>query len=62
MKAREKVDEILEKQKGPGISSNIEAELKKYHKKIAARTYDDFRKAEGMEGSETPQGITSLEG
>jgi hypothetical protein len=49
MRAREKVDEILETQKGPGISPEVNKALEEYYKIISVRTYDDFQKAEGME-------------
>ncbi|MFX1317081.1 MAG: trimethylamine methyltransferase family protein [Promethearchaeota archaeon] len=62
LRARERVDEILEKQQGPGISSEVDARLKEYYKEISSRTYDDFRKAEGMEESDTTKGITGMEG
>ncbi len=62
MRARERVNKILETQKGPGISSEIEGKLQEYYKRIYSRTYDDFRKAEGMEKSDSTEGITGLEG
>ncbi|MFX0019132.1 MAG: trimethylamine methyltransferase family protein [Promethearchaeota archaeon] len=62
MRAREKVDKILETQNGPGISSEIDVKLQEYYKRICSRTYDDFRKAEGMEKSDITEGITGLEG
>ena len=61
MRAKERVDEILEKQKGPGISSDVNEKLKEYFKKISSRTYDDFRIAEGMDDPDTPERITGLE-
>ncbi|MHA2429727.1 MAG: trimethylamine methyltransferase family protein, partial [Promethearchaeota archaeon] len=62
MRAGERVNKILETQKGPGISSEIDVKLLEYYKGICYRTYDDFRKAEGMEKSDTTEGITGLEG
>ena len=62
MRARERVDKILETQNGPGVSSEIDAKLQEYFKRICSRTYDDFRKAEGMEKSDTTEGITGVEG
>ncbi len=62
MRAKERVDEILETQNGPGISSEIDAKLQECYKGICSRTYEDFRKAEGMEKSDSTEGITGLEG
>ena len=56
-RAREKVEQILENQKGPGISSEVESAFQEYYKKISSRTYEDFQKAEGMnktEGTKLP--------
>ncbi|MFX1530755.1 MAG: trimethylamine methyltransferase family protein, partial [Promethearchaeota archaeon] len=50
-KAKEKVEKILESQKGPGISEEVESRLNEYYKNISKRTYDDYRKLEGMEDS-----------
>jgi trimethylamine--corrinoid protein Co-methyltransferase len=50
-RAKEKVEKILNTQKGPGIPEDVEKELKEYYKIISARTYDDYRRLEGMEGS-----------
>jgi trimethylamine--corrinoid protein Co-methyltransferase len=50
-RAKEKVEKILNTQKGPGVSEDIEKELKEYYKIISARTYEDYRRLEGMEGS-----------
>ena len=47
-RAREKVEQILEKQKGPGISSEVEKGFQDYYKKISSRTYEEYQKAEGM--------------
>ncbi|MFX1492776.1 MAG: trimethylamine methyltransferase family protein [Promethearchaeota archaeon] len=61
MKAGEKVEKILETQKGPGISSEVDKNLKEYYKKISSRTYDDFRRLEDLEKPEDTKGITGLE-
>ena len=56
-RAREKVEQILENQKGPGISNDVERTLQEYYKKISSRTYEDFQKTEGMdkiEGTKLP--------
>ncbi|MFW9941752.1 MAG: trimethylamine methyltransferase family protein [Candidatus Thorarchaeota archaeon] len=50
-RAKEKVEKILESQKGPGISEEVESRLNEYYKSISTRTYDDYRKLEGMEDS-----------
>lgn len=47
-RAREKVDKILEAHKPNDLEKNMEAELLKYMKKVEARTFDDYRKAEGL--------------
>ncbi|MFX0040110.1 MAG: trimethylamine methyltransferase family protein [Promethearchaeota archaeon] len=52
-RAKEKVAKILNTQKGPGISVEIEKELNKYYKVISARTYDEYRRLEGMENSDS---------
>ena len=48
-RAKEKVDKILNTQKGPNITDDVEKELNEYFKIISARSYDDYRKLEGME-------------
>jgi trimethylamine---corrinoid protein Co-methyltransferase len=60
-RAREKVDEILKTQKGLGISQEIEGKLQEIYKKISSRTYDDFRKAEGMDDDSQPKELPQLE-
>ncbi|MBD3254571.1 MAG: hypothetical protein GF383_05735 [Candidatus Lokiarchaeota archaeon] len=55
--AREKVNYILETQKGPGLSSEIEAKLEEYTKMVAARTMDDYRKAEEVEDDSSVPGV-----
>ena len=49
--AHEKVEVILQKQKGPGLTPEIEEKLTEYTKKVASRTMDDYQKAEGMDES-----------
>ncbi|TXT63089.1 MAG: hypothetical protein BAJALOKI1v1_790002 [Promethearchaeota archaeon] len=51
-RAREKVDKILETQKGPGYSKEINKELQDYLKIISTRTMADYRKLEGMDGED----------
>ena len=51
VRAREKVNEILQTQKGPGLSSDVEAKLESYFKIIASRSLNDYRKLEGMDES-----------
>jgi trimethylamine--corrinoid protein Co-methyltransferase len=51
-KAKEKVEKILTTQIGPAIPEDIEKELNDYHKIVSARTYDEYRRLEGMEDSE----------
>jgi len=60
-RAKEKVDIILDSQKGPGISSEIDKKLQEYFKVISSRTYDDFRKAEGMDEEIVPKIVNGLE-
>jgi trimethylamine:corrinoid methyltransferase-like protein len=59
MKAKEKVDKILQSQKGPGLNSEIEAKLNEYFKIVSSRTMNDYRKLEGMEESE---GVSEISG
>ncbi|MBY9011760.1 MAG: trimethylamine methyltransferase family protein [Candidatus Lokiarchaeota archaeon] len=47
-RAREKVDNILEDHQPNILEKNIEDDLLKYMKKVEARTFDDYRKAEGL--------------
>lgn len=47
-RAREKVDKILETHNPNDLEKSMEAELLKYMKKVEARTFDDYRKAEGL--------------
>ncbi len=62
VRAREKVNKILETQKGPGISNDVDNKLKDYFKEITSRTMDFFRKAEGLDKEGDVKGISGLEG
>jgi len=62
VRAKEKVNLILENQVGPGITPEVDKKLKEYFKIIASRTMDEFRKAEGLDESDDPQEIIGLEG
>jgi len=61
LRAKEKVDTILDTQKGPGISKDVEEKLEKYFKIISSRSYDDFRKAEDMDEAAVPKIVNGLE-
>jgi len=58
-RAKEKVDHILETQEGPGYSPEIDKKLKEYLKTISARSMDDYRKLEGMQGEEGSLNVPS---
>jgi trimethylamine--corrinoid protein Co-methyltransferase len=62
MRARDKVNEILSKQKGPGITSVEDEALKDLFKIISKRSYEDFQKAEGLEKTDSTSSLTRLEG
>jgi len=47
-RAREKVDKILREHQPNKLDNSMEDELLKYMKKVEARTFDDYRKAEGL--------------
>jgi trimethylamine--corrinoid protein Co-methyltransferase len=47
-RARERVNKILEDHQPTSLDINVENELLKYIKLVEARTFDDYRKAEGM--------------
>ncbi len=47
-RAREKVDQILKEHQPTTIDKDVENTLLKYMKQVGARTFDDYRKAEGM--------------
>jgi trimethylamine--corrinoid protein Co-methyltransferase len=61
MRAREKVNEILSTQKGPGISKDEDRAFKEFLKVISTRSYEDFQKAEGMEDNDLTSGLTKME-
>ncbi|MFX0076958.1 MAG: trimethylamine methyltransferase family protein [Candidatus Hermodarchaeota archaeon] len=46
--AREKVDQILKEHHPNELDSTMEVQLKEYMKKVRERTFDDYRKAEGL--------------
>ncbi len=58
-RAREQIEEILNTQKGPGLSSEIEDKLAEYTKMVSKRTFEEYQKEEGIiSGSVTlPDGI-----
>jgi trimethylamine--corrinoid protein Co-methyltransferase len=58
-KAKEKVDQILQSQQGPGLTPEIERKLDDYFKLVAARSLDQYRKLEGIEDA---GGITEISG
>ncbi len=51
-KAREKVEQILSTQKGPGLSPEVEKGIEDYIKMVAKRTMEEYRLAEGFDSSE----------
>ena len=61
-RAKKKVDKILETQKGPGISKEVDDQLQELYKEISSRTMDFFRKAEGLDKEGDVKGITGIEG
>jgi trimethylamine--corrinoid protein Co-methyltransferase len=61
-KARERVNLILENQKGPGIPKDVDIQLIERFKEISSRSMDFFRKAEDMDGDTDVKGISGLEG
>jgi len=60
-RAREKVNHILENQKGPGISKEVNIQLKERFREISSRTMDYFRKAEDLDKDTDVKGISGLE-
>jgi len=62
MRAGEKVNEILSKQKGLGITIDEDKKFQEFFKIISARSYDDFRKAEGMDELDSTSGLSGVEG
>ncbi len=63
IRARERVDEILATQKGPGLTPEVEQKFQDYLADvIQKRTMEDFRMLEGMGGdSETPNTPSGIE-
>ncbi|MFX1445065.1 MAG: trimethylamine methyltransferase family protein [Promethearchaeota archaeon] len=55
-----KVEEILQKQIGPGLDPGVEKKLAEYTKKVASRTMDDYQKAEGMENTAGTDSIPGI--
>ncbi|MCJ7651948.1 MAG: trimethylamine methyltransferase family protein, partial [Candidatus Lokiarchaeota archaeon] len=49
--ATERVNEILKTQEGPNYSTDVLDELNKYIKLVSTRTLADYRKMEGLDGS-----------
>jgi trimethylamine--corrinoid protein Co-methyltransferase len=47
-KAKEKIEEILKTQKGPGISADLEERINNYIKKMASRSEEEYYKTEGL--------------
>ena len=58
--ANEKVEEILQKQRGPGLAPDVEKKLAEYTKKVASRTMDDYQKAEGMDKSASTDSVPGI--
>lgn len=58
--ANEKVEEILQKQRGPGLDPDVEKKLAEYTKKVASRTMDDYQKAEGMDKSASTDSVPGI--
>lgn len=58
--ANEKVEEILQKQMGPGLDPDVEKKLAEYTKKVASRTMDDYQKAEGMDKSASTDSVPGI--
>ncbi|MFX1242779.1 MAG: trimethylamine methyltransferase family protein [Promethearchaeota archaeon] len=52
-RAKEKIDKILNTQKGPDLSEDVEKKLKKYYEVVSKRTYEEYRRLEGLEDSDT---------
>jgi len=58
VRAREKVDEILKTQKGPGLTSEVETKLAEYTKMVSERSLEFYTKAEGI----TASSVTIVDG
>ena len=61
VRAREKVDQILETQEGPGLTEGTDKKLKELYKIISSRSYEDFRKAEEMDETSIPKELPKVE-
>ena len=57
VRAKEKVDQILATQQGPGMDPDIEKRFDAYWEIVKTRTMDDYRKMEGMEDA-TETGVS----
>jgi len=59
IRAREKVDQILQTHKSNDLPEDLNNELIKFIKIVESRTFDDYRKAEGLTVSKItlPDGI-----
>ncbi|TXT58401.1 MAG: hypothetical protein BAJALOKI2v1_380012 [Promethearchaeota archaeon] len=53
-RARKKVEKILKTHQPPNIDKSIDEELLKYIQKVESRSYDDYKKAEGITKASTP--------
>jgi len=51
-RAKEKIENILKTQEGPGYTFEVDKQLKEYLKHISSRSMDDYRKMEGMDEEE----------
>jgi trimethylamine--corrinoid protein Co-methyltransferase len=60
-KASEKVQKILDNHNPPDIKEDIEKKLQDYNKIVESRSYDDYKKAEGLESTVTPVPGTSFD-
>lgn len=47
-RAREKVEKILQEWTAPEVSSDIEKQMLEYMDKVAKRTYEFYKEAEGI--------------
>jgi trimethylamine---corrinoid protein Co-methyltransferase len=56
-RAKEKVDQILATQEGPGMDPEIEMQFNAYWEIVKKRTMDDYRRMEGMEDA-TETGVS----
>lgn len=56
-RAKERVEQILQSQKGPGLSPEIERKIDDFIKKVAKRSMEDYRTAEGFDDSTTKESI-----